>query len=104
MTLVDSITKWKGSPMETKRVAEYVSMAYRNAVTGRPGPVYLEVPQDVLGAEVEETEVTMPANFYSNPAPQATRDGQEAVELLLNARDLWFLPAAASGGPVRRKN
>jgi len=33
---------------QPSRVAEYVELAYRTASTGRPGPVYLELPCDVL--------------------------------------------------------
>ena len=35
---------------ETRRVAEYVEMAYRTTIAGRPGPVFLELPCNVLGA------------------------------------------------------
>ena len=34
---------------DTARVAEYVEMAYRTTITGRPGPVFLELPCNVLG-------------------------------------------------------
>ena len=33
---------------EVKRVAEYVEMAYRTCITGRPGPVFLELPCNIL--------------------------------------------------------
>ncbi len=86
MALVDSITKWKGSPLETRRVAEYVSMAYRQATSGRPGPVYIEVPQDVLGTEVEEAEVTMPINFSTIARPEGdSLMVKKAVGMLMNA-------------------
>ncbi|MFH1155587.1 MAG: thiamine pyrophosphate-binding protein [Pseudomonadota bacterium] len=39
------------------RVPEYVDMAFRTAASGRPGPVYLELPVDVLNASVDETAV-----------------------------------------------
>lgn len=35
---------------ETSRVAEYVEMAYRTTIAGRPGPVFLELPCNVLGS------------------------------------------------------
>lgn len=34
---------------QVERVAEYVEMAYRATTAGRPGPVFLELPCDVLG-------------------------------------------------------
>ena len=42
---------------KTSRIPEYVDMAFRTAVSGRPGPVYLEFPVDVLNAEVDRSAV-----------------------------------------------
>jgi acetolactate synthase-1/2/3 large subunit len=87
LNLVESITKWRGTALDTKRVAEYVSVAYRNATSGRPGPVYIEVPQDVLGAEVEESEVVMPVNYRTTSRPEGdSAMVKKAVELLMNAK------------------
>lgn len=35
-----------------ERIPEFVDFAYRTALSGRPGPVYLELPVDVLNAEI----------------------------------------------------
>ncbi|MCK5836455.1 MAG: thiamine pyrophosphate-binding protein, partial [Desulfobacula sp.] len=43
--------------MKPERVVEYVDMAFRIAESGRPGPVYLEFPIDVLNAEVDKAGV-----------------------------------------------
>ena len=43
-----------------ERVPEFIDMAFRTATTGRPGPVYLELPVDVLNATVEESTVRRP--------------------------------------------
>ena len=42
---------------KTERVPEFVEMAFRYAESGRPGPVYLEIPVDVLNAKVDESAV-----------------------------------------------
>ncbi len=54
------ITKWARTVFETKRIPEYVSIAYRHALAGRPGPVFLECPIDVLLNRVDESEVAFP--------------------------------------------
>ncbi len=41
---------------QVDRVAEYVEMAYRQTRTGRPGPVFLELPCDILGAAMPNGE------------------------------------------------
>ena len=38
---------------KTERVPEFFDLAFRYATSGRPGPVYLEIPVDVLNGTVE---------------------------------------------------
>jgi acetolactate synthase-1/2/3 large subunit len=54
------ITKWAEQCTDARRVPEYVHMAARQAVAGRPGPVYLDMPGDVLYKQVEEDDVAYP--------------------------------------------
>ncbi|MCK6529412.1 thiamine pyrophosphate-dependent enzyme [Myxococcota bacterium] len=58
--LMRSITKWSTTVPETRRLAEYVSMAFRKAATGVPGPVFLEIPLDVLVGGMDEDQVEWP--------------------------------------------
>jgi acetolactate synthase-1/2/3 large subunit len=44
----------------TERIPEYMDLAWRTAASGRPGPVYLEIPVDVLGADVDVASVARP--------------------------------------------
>jgi len=44
------ITKWATRIYDAKRIPELVATAYRQATTGKPGPVYLDLPGDVLFA------------------------------------------------------
>jgi acetolactate synthase-1/2/3 large subunit len=86
MSLVTPITKWAAKCHETKRIPEYISMAYRYALSGRPGPVYLELPFDILAQQVEESEVVFPENYR----PKYRAAGQpeaieEAAEVLARA-------------------
>lgn len=59
--VVRPITKWARTLPETRRIPEYLSTAFRQALCGRPGPVFLDFPADLLAAEVEEHEVRFPA-------------------------------------------
>jgi thiamine pyrophosphate-dependent acetolactate synthase large subunit-like protein len=54
------ITKWAEQVTDPKRVPEFVVTAARHALGGRPGPVYLDMPGDVLYRQVEEDEVIYP--------------------------------------------
>lgn len=84
--LMEPITKWAKAVYEAKRIPEYVSMAFRKAKSGTPGPAYLECPIDILLQRVEESEIVFPKNYYAeleaNGNPTLIK---EAVELLIAA-------------------
>ena len=44
----------------TERIPEFIDMAFRTAASGRPGPVYLELPVDVLNGETGVSGVKKP--------------------------------------------
>ncbi len=48
ISVMKPITKWAGACYETERIPEYIEIALRYAVSGVPGPSYLELPMDVL--------------------------------------------------------
>ena len=54
------ITKWAERVYDPKRIPEVLGTAVRVALSGRPGPIYLDLPGDVLYKEVDESEVVYP--------------------------------------------
>jgi acetolactate synthase-1/2/3 large subunit len=64
--LMRPITKWAVSVPEGRRLAEYVSMAFRIATTGLPGPVYLEMPIDQLFNTYELEQLTFPTKYRTD--------------------------------------
>ena len=44
------------------RIPEYIAMAYRYALDDTPGPVYLEIPAEILKASYDEDDVVWPQN------------------------------------------
>ena len=53
LQFVRPITKYAKPVLEARRLPEYVSIAFRHATAGRPGPTFLEVPFDVMFAGAE---------------------------------------------------
>ena len=45
--------KWAAEVVDTKRLPEYLSRAFHVAQSGRPGPVVLSLPEDMLAEEVD---------------------------------------------------
>jgi len=79
------IVKWTVEVNRTERLPELVHEGVRRAISGRPGPVLLAVPTDVLNAEAEFTEAHFRAPAVApRPAPTAA-DAAQAVDLLLRA-------------------
>jgi acetolactate synthase-1/2/3 large subunit len=67
------VTKWARTVFDTKRIPEYIASAYKKAVTGRPGPVYLGMSYEVLYPGCEEKEVSAyntDIPFYKAGAPE----------------------------------
>ncbi|MGE3361682.1 MAG: thiamine pyrophosphate-binding protein [Acidimicrobiia bacterium] len=85
--LMKPITKWADACYETHRVAEYVELAVRHALSGIPGPSFLEIPMDVLSGPVDEKRAIMPRfrdYRVTHSAPRAA--AEEAVDLLAGAQ------------------
>lgn len=52
------ITKWARTVFDPLRIPEYVSNAYKRALSGRPGPVYLGMSYEVLYPKCDEKKVS----------------------------------------------
>jgi len=96
--LMRPITKWACSVPEGRRLPEYVSMAFRTATTGLPGPVFLEVPIDQLFDSYEEEKIQFPTNYRTKAGiagdPQYV---EEAFAVLKSAER----PVALVGSQLR---
>ncbi len=74
--LMKPITKWAVSVPETRRLAEYVHNAFRVAQSGVPGPVFLEMPVDILFNAVKESEVV---EYSGDRTPMRSYGDPEAI-------------------------
>jgi acetolactate synthase-1/2/3 large subunit len=85
------LTKWVGQIDRTERIPEYVSHAFHTAMAGRPGPVLLALPEDMLFAEADVPDT--PRYRAVRPAPSPA-DIDELKKLLAGASR----PIAIVGG------
>jgi len=80
------VTKWAHRIPKIERVADLAAQALRIATSGRPGPVYLEIPIDVAFAQMEEEQAVWPGKIQpeTRPAPTA-KAVRAAIEWLHSA-------------------
>ncbi|MFB9837377.1 thiamine pyrophosphate-binding protein [Actinoallomurus acaciae] len=82
------ITKFAATVPHTERVADLVSMAFRECYNGAPGPSFLEIPRDVLDAKVprERARVPRPGGYRASTRRQGDPAAIEHLaDLLVHA-------------------
>jgi acetolactate synthase-1/2/3 large subunit len=84
--VVRPITKFCDAIYQTKRIPEYIELAIRHAVSGIPGPVFLEIPMDIFMGSVDEQDVVIPKIRTEPPRLSPDQDEvRRALELLRKA-------------------
>ncbi|MFO0742682.1 MAG: thiamine pyrophosphate-binding protein [Labilithrix sp.] len=92
VALMRPITKWAVQVPETRRIAEYIDAAFRVAQANTPGPVFLEMPLDLLMNMHDDTDLPATRPLPEPPRPAADpRLVAQAAELLENAQRPCFL-------------
>lgn len=60
LAIMKPVTKWAVRVTDPRRIPELIAAAFRHARSGTPGPVYVDLPGDVLHQEVDEGAVRWP--------------------------------------------
>jgi len=82
------ITKFASTVMSTERVADMIAMAAREAFAGAYGPVYLEIPRDVLDREIDVSKAVLPKAGHYRASTRSLgdpRDIERLADLLVRA-------------------
>jgi acetolactate synthase I/II/III large subunit len=100
-SLLGSFVKWAAVIRQTERIPEYVSHAYHVARSGRPGPVVLGLPEDMLAAEAEARDAEPAQIADCRPAPEDLVElqrllGKAARPLLIVGGPGWSTAAKAA--------
>ena len=115
------LAKWAAEIDATDRIPEYVARAFDLAMSGRPGPVVLALPEDMLSAESEAPDLTpapRPVPGISDAQLAAITEAlagterplvipggsvwtQEDADRLARFAETWDLPVAV---PFRRQH
>ena len=96
--MVKSTVKWHGICLDVKRIPEYLFTAFRQAVSGRPGPVFLELPPDILNVTVKEEALFWPKKGSVAPKPGPDHKLiQPAAELINQAQKPFIIAGSGVG-------
>lgn len=83
--MVKPITKYAVEVMDPQKIRYHLERAWHEAVSGRPGPVWLSIPLDVQGAQIEEDML----EGYTVPTQEQVEYHsiiQQCVELLQKSK------------------
>ncbi|WP_224824041.1 thiamine pyrophosphate-binding protein [Cognatishimia sp. MH4019] len=86
------LAKWVAEVEDTARLPEYISRAFSVAISGRPGPVVLALPEDMLSAEADVPDL-IPS---TSALPDLTGPAQTILSRLKTAKN----PLIVVGGPL----
>jgi thiamine pyrophosphate-dependent acetolactate synthase large subunit-like protein len=94
MGVIAPLTKWSRRVMSAADIPSTIAEALSELDTGRPRPVYVEIPLDVLAEEVEIDVFPTAMSRDARPEPDAIR---RAAELIRQSERVVIL---AGGGAV----
>jgi thiamine pyrophosphate-dependent acetolactate synthase large subunit-like protein len=85
-TIFDDFVKWKGTMTQVEDIPAIMRRAFTTLRSGSPGPVVLEMPQDVLAAEASDEALEYQPVGPGRKAAPDSRDIEKAADLLVQAR------------------
>src|ERR1700726_126612 len=99
LAIMKPCTKWADRVYNLKRIPEQVNCAFQKAMSGKPGPVYLDFPGDLLYAKIAEEQVDW--SLSGRPLLGARPMGEEGqVAALVDAIHKAQQPIILSGSGV----
>src|SRR6266566_6215356 len=97
IALLRPITKGAWSVPETRQIPEVLATAVRTALSGRPGPVFVEIPVDVLMTTIEDRLAPIPTAYVHRPRGAADPAALETLGRLLAGAER---PVVVAGGGI----
>jgi thiamine pyrophosphate-dependent acetolactate synthase large subunit-like protein len=79
--MLSPITKFAATVPSTARIADMVSMAFRECFNGAPGPSFLEIPRDVLDAKVDRKTARIPEAGHFRASTRSIGDPVDIEKL-----------------------
>ncbi len=94
------IAKWATEIEDVDRIPEIINRAWKTAVSGRPGPVVIGLPENIL-TEFSNAKISSPI-FVNEPSPNIS--SLEKIEDILSAAKTPLVMAGGGGWTQEGKN
>ena len=99
LAMIRPCVKWAERVYLPKRIPEMLNVAFQKAMAGKPGPVYLDLPGDVLYQKVDEDEIDW--TISGRPIARARPHGEPAkIAALIAALKKAERPVIVSGSGI----
>ncbi|KXK10800.1 MAG: thiamine pyrophosphate protein [Chloroflexi bacterium OLB14] len=89
VAMAKPITKYSALVRQPERLPEMMRSAFRAALTGRPGPVFIAIPDELLGTKIEAESVPVYPSSQYRMTEMGAGDAdwiEQAAELLANSK------------------
>lgn len=100
VSMVTPVTKYAAMVIEPEKILYHLEKAWYEAVTGRMGPVWLDIPLDVQGAEIDEKSLMgfTPEEKKEEPVPE------ESFNDLMRLLEKAHRPLILAGNGIKLSN
>ena len=100
LAMMEPCTKWAERVYDPARIPEMINQAFQQAMSGKPGPVYLDFPGDVLYRDVDEDAIFWPEPW--SPEKRARPQANDAdVATIIAALEKAERPVIISGSGIQ---
>lgn len=99
--IVKPITKYAVTVMEPKKIKYHLQKAYYIATTGREGPVWLDIPLDVQGSEIDENDLE---SFIPNDENKTNINMKKKISKVISLINVSKRPVFFVGNGVYLSN
>jgi acetolactate synthase I/II/III large subunit len=88
LAMAKPVTKYANVVLDANMIKYELELAYHKATSGRPGPVWLDIPLDIQDSQVDESQLLSykPEEESANRKAQLSNDVKNALEMVRNAK------------------
>lgn len=89
--MVEPVTKYAKTIRDPAKIRRELDAAFAAATTGRPGPVWVDLPLDVQASEVSQEDAAASGTQNTTATDDLRRVVEQTVQMLVHARRPMFI-------------